>query len=92
MQCAVHMRHIRNLAMFFGLRKGGLSGQVVYQRGFVLRNSAAEFLSFGALFAVMSLLQSSWFFLRGTLSCFGVAVKHWLLARRWEKHRPAVVS
>jgi len=92
MECAVHMRHIRNLALFRGLRKGGISGQVTYQRGFIFRNSAAELLSFACLFSLISLLQGSWFFLGGTLSCFGVAVKHWILARRWEKRRRAIAS
>jgi hypothetical protein len=87
MECAIHMRHIRNLVQFCGIRRGGMSGQVVQQRGFILRNSAAEFLSFAVLFSLVALFQSSWFFLGGTLSCLGVAAKHWVLARRWEKRR-----
>jgi hypothetical protein len=89
MECAVHMRHIRNIVQFRGIRKGGMSGQVSYLRGFVLLNSCAEFLSFAVLFSLMALLQASWFFLGGTLSCLGVAAKHWVLARRWEKRRTA---
>jgi len=89
MECAIHMRHLRNLVSFCGMRRGAVSGQIAYRRGFMLRNSATEFLSFGVFFALIGLLQNSWFFLGGTLSCLLTAVKHWLLARRSEGPRTA---
>jgi len=85
MECAIHMRHARSLYQFRGIRRGGMTGQCFYKRGFVLRNTAFEMLSFGVLFLVIGMLQRSWFFAGGTFACTLTALKHWVLARKHER-------
>ena len=82
-EVAVHLRHFRNLAVYFNVKNGGgLKGKIEYSRWFVLKISAAEFLSFCFVYLVFAIFFSSWFFLGGTFGCLVIAFQHWRLSKR----------
>ena len=93
LQVAVHLRHIRNLALFRAIEQGeSVTGRLEYSRFMTLKMSAVEFWSIAALFLLVFLLTSSWFFLGGAASCLGVGLKHrrWASAAAKEKLKPEV--
>ena len=51
-ELAIHVRHIRNFALFRAVLAGaGVHGRIQYSRRTLLRLSATEFLAFSAIFA-----------------------------------------
>jgi hypothetical protein len=82
-QGAVHLRHFRNLVLFRAVRDtSDVAGQVTYARPLVLKLSASEFAAFSALFALLSLVTSSWFLFGGSVACAVTAYQHWQLSRQ----------
>jgi len=76
-EAAIHVRHLRNLALFRAAARGGvLQGRLAYPRWLILRMSAVELGAFAALYALLSAALQSWFLLGGALSCAGLAGKH----------------
>ena len=82
-EAAVLLRHARNIALFRSIRSGRApTGQVFYPRRLSLSLSAAELLSFAALFAALGLLLGSWFLAGGAFACAVTSFQHWRRARR----------
>jgi len=82
-EIAIHLRHLRNLAVYYNVKNGGgLKGKIEYSRWFVLKLSATEFLSFCFVYLVFAIFVSSWFFLGGAFGCLVVALQHWRLSKK----------
>jgi hypothetical protein len=81
-EIATHLRHFRNLSVYYFARNGGIKGRIEYSRPFVLKLSAAEFFSFSLVYLAFAFLVNSWFFLGGTLGCLVVAIQHWRLSQK----------
>lgn len=81
-ELAIHVRHIRNFALFRAVLAGsGVQGRIEYSRRTLLRLSATEFLAFSGVFAICTLVTGSAFVLGSAVGCLSVAVNHWRLAR-----------
>jgi hypothetical protein len=81
-QLTVHIRHLRNYALFRALLAGGAArGAIEYARPAMLQHSALECFLFAGLYLVIFLVTSSWFVLGGVLSCTSTGVFHARLAR-----------
>lgn len=82
-EAAVYIRHFRNISLFGNIRRGkALEGQVKYRRWLVLRNSAVELFSFAFFYLLIFFLDSSWFFLGGTLACLVTGFQHFWWSRK----------
>jgi hypothetical protein len=81
-EVVTHLRHLRNLSVYYFAGNGGIKGKIDYSRPFVLKLSAAEFLSFSFVYLVFAIFFNSWFFLGGTLGCLVVAIQHWRLSQK----------
>jgi len=82
-EVAVHLRHLRNVALIREIRKNdGVEGQISYRKWFIYRISAFEFYVLSGLFLIVSALSYSLFFLGGALMCFGTGFKHSRLANK----------
>ena len=83
LEAAVHMRHIRNIALFQRARVAqGLKGTIEYTRWLTLKLSAIEILSFSGLFFLLFLVSGSWFFAGGTATCLATGLRHWIWGKR----------
>jgi hypothetical protein len=83
LEVAVHMRHLRNIALIREARKnGGMEGQITYKKWFSYRISAYELYLSSALFLLIALLTYSLFFLGDAIMCFGTGIKHSRLAKK----------
>lgn len=92
MEAVVYLRHLRNLALAHFLPAGGMDGQVRYTRGFSLKLSAAEALSFAGLYFLLMIWFGSWFFLGGCVACLSLSLNHWRLAQRAIKKSQALAG
>ena len=82
-EVAVHLRHLRNIAIIREIRKnGGVEGQITYKQWFSYRNSANELYITATFFLLVALLTYSLFFFGGALACYGTALRHAKLARK----------
>jgi hypothetical protein len=82
-QLAIHMRHLRNLALFRAIHNtGNVLGRIEYGRALLLRMSSWECFAFSALFAVLFVFTRSWFLLGATIGCFSLGINHRKLARK----------
>lgn len=89
LEVAVHLRHLRNIAMIREVRKnGGIDGTIFYQQWFSYRSSANELYITAAFFLLVALLTYSLFFLGGAIVCYATAFKHARLAKK-TKSNPA---
>jgi hypothetical protein len=80
-QLAIHMRHLRNLALFRAIHStGSVLGRIEYGRALLLRMSSWECFAFSALFAVLFVFTRSWFLLGGAIGCFSLGINHRKLA------------
>ena len=84
-EVAVHLRHVRNLALYTHVKSGGVKGKIEYSRWLVLKLSAAELLSFCFVYGLSAIFVKSWFFSGGAFSCFVVALQHWRLSKKASK-------
>lgn len=83
MEVAVHLRHLRNLAIIREIQKnGGVDGQITYRQWFSYRNSANELYITGTFFLLVALLTFSLFFLGGAIACYGTGFNHGRLAKK----------
>jgi hypothetical protein len=83
LEVAVHVRHLRNVALIREIRKsGGVEGQISYRKWFSYKVSAFEFYLFSVLFLMVAMLTFSAFFLGGAIVCFGTGFKHSRLAKK----------
>jgi len=83
LELAVHVRHLRNLALFrsdFGAE--GVQGQVHYPRPLLLRMSATEFFAFAGLFAAAFVITGRPFLLGGATTAAATGIEHLRLAKR----------
>lgn len=81
-EATVHLRHIRNLAVYPIAKAGGLKGYMEQSRWAGLKLSAVELFSFVGLYAILALLMRSWFMAGGAFGCLVVAVQNWRLYRK----------
>ena len=81
-QLAIHVRHVRNYALFTSILKSGVvKGHIEYPRRLLLRLSAVEFFAFSGLYAVIFLLLGDLFLAGGALACLSIATKHLQMSR-----------
>jgi hypothetical protein len=86
MEVPVHVRHIRNIALYKQLKTGiAATGQLSYARWFVYWLSATEIFVFAVVFLLSSLLLTSWFFLGGAVMCARLAVGHLMQSNKARK-------
>jgi hypothetical protein len=80
-ELAVHIRHIRNFALFKATLAGaGVHGRIEYARRTMLSLSATEFLAFSGLFFLCAIVTWSPFVLGSAVGCLSIAVNHRKLA------------
>ena len=83
LEVAVHLRHLRNLAIIREIQKhGGVDGQITYRQWFSYRNSANELYITGSLFLLIALLAFSLLLLGGAIACYGTGFSHARLAKK----------
>ena len=83
LEVAVHLRHLRNVALIREIKKnGGVEGQIRYRKWFSYRISASELYIYAILFLLIALLTYSLFFLGGSIMCFGMGFKHGRMAKK----------
>ncbi len=83
LEVAVHVRHLRNVAIIREVRKnGGVEGQIAYKKWFSYRISANDLYLSAMLFLLVALLTYSLFFLGGALMCYATGLKHARLAKK----------
>ena len=83
MEVAVHLRHLRNVALIRESRKdGGVEGEIRYRKWFSYGISASEFYLYSVLFLVFAVLTYSPFFLGGAIMCLATGIKHTRLAKK----------
>ena len=93
LEVAVHLRHLRNVALIREIKKnGGVEGQILYRKWFTYRISAFEFYMLFALFLLIAALTYSLFFLGGAIMCFGTGFKHSRLAKKAKSNPPQAVA
>ena len=84
LEVAVHLRHLRNIALIREIRKngGGLEGQITYKKWFSYRISAMELYVSATLFLIVAILTYSLFFFGGAIMCYATGLKHSRLAKK----------
>jgi hypothetical protein len=83
LEVAVHLRHLRNVALIREIKKhGGVEGQIIYRKWFSYRISARELYIYATLFLLVALLTYSLFFLGGAIICYGTGFKHSWMAKK----------
>jgi hypothetical protein len=86
LEVAVHLRHLRNIALIREIkRNGGVEGQVIYRKWFSYRISAFELYLHATLFLLIALLTYSLFFLGGAIMCYGMGFRHSRMAKKTRK-------
>lgn len=91
LEVAVHVRHLRNVAIIREVRKsGGIDGQIAYKKWFSYKISANDLYLSATLFLIVALLTYSLFFLGGAVMCYATGFKHTRLAKK-AKSNPAQV-
>ena len=87
-ELAIHIRHLTNLYLF-GSRSTAdqVRGRIEYARPLILRMSSVQVLGFAILFAIVFGFTGSLFVAGSATSCFFLALKHWVLARRADHAR-----
>lgn len=87
-EVSVHMRHLRNIVLFWiVLHRGGVEGHISYAGWLSYRVSAMEFFTYALLFLVVWLLTRSIFFLGGASTCLVTGIKHIVFSRKLARHR-----
>lgn len=87
MEVAVHMRHLRNIALVREIRKGGgVEGQLAYRKWLSYRLSALEMFAFSTLFLFIAVIAYSPFFLGGAIMCCGLGFRHQRMSARAKSH------
>jgi hypothetical protein len=83
----VNLRHLQNIPFFkFKEDADKPQGEIFYPYGMIYRGSAYAFLVYAGFFLFLGLLEGSWFFIGGTLSCLASAFNHYRLAVRKRLH------
>jgi hypothetical protein len=92
LEVAVHLRHLRNVALIREIQKnGGVEGEIKYRKWFSYRISASELYLYSALFLIFAVLAYSPFFLGGAIMCFATGFKHNRLAKKAKSNPVQVV-
>jgi hypothetical protein len=85
-QLTVHMRHIRNLAIFtYAKRSQGMTGKLQYEHWLSLRLSAIELFTYAGLFLFLLIVCPRMFLAGCAVSCFTTGWRHLMDSKR----RPA---
>lgn len=86
LEVAVHLRHLRNIALIREVKRGGgVEGQIIYRKWFSYRSSASELYLYATLFLLIAVLTYSLFFLGGAIMCYGTGIKHSRMAKKTKK-------
>jgi hypothetical protein len=81
LELAVHVRHLRNLALFRAIaRNDGIRGRIEYSRAVALRMSMVELTAFAGMFFIIFLFTWSSFVPGGAIACLAVGQQHRELA------------
>ena len=92
LEVAVHLRHLRNIALIREIQKnGGVDGQITYRKWFSYRNSANELYITATLFLLVALLTYSLFFLGGAIICYATGFKHSRMAAKTKRIAQAAI-
>jgi hypothetical protein len=82
-QLAVHFRHVRNLTVFYHMKRSdGVSGKIEYEHWLSLRLAVVEDLSFATLFLFLYLLWGDFIALGGTFGFLSNAITFWRESRK----------
>jgi hypothetical protein len=77
----VNLRHIQNITFF---KSNGDTerpkGEIFYPHTMVYRGSAIAFMAHAGFFLLLALLDGSWFFIGGSLSCAAMAINHYRMS------------
>lgn len=93
LEVAVHLRHLRNIALIREIKKnGGVEGEVIYRKWFSYRISASELYLHATLFLLISMLTYSLFFLGGAIMCYGMGFRHSRMAKKVKANPVQVVE
>ncbi len=83
LSCVVNLRHLQNISFFrFPSGSNRPQGSIYYPYGMIYRGSGFAFLAYAGFFILLAVLEGSWFFAGGVLSCLGIAFSHYRLAMR----------
>lgn len=86
----VHVRHIRNAALPWFIRRGeGLRGRVEYERWLLLRLSAVELLTLAGFFGLIAWVDGSWSFFGGAAFNLITGLQHWAMSDQARRREPA---
>lgn len=85
MEIAVHLRHLRNIAIIKSHSEGAVTGQIRYSYWFGLKLSSWEFLSFFIVYMLFALFEGSWFFAGGATGCLILALRHYRGSKKAQK-------
>ena len=84
-EIAIHLRHIRNIAIIKSYGVGAIIGQIKYSYWFGLKLSAWEMFGFSIVYGVFSLTERSWFFVGGAVGCLIISIKHYMGSNKARK-------
>jgi hypothetical protein len=77
----VNLRHIQNIPFFKSIGDTEKAkGEIFYSHVMIYRGSAIAFMAHAGFFLLIAILESSWFFVGGALSCAAMAVNHYRLS------------
>ncbi len=76
LEIAIHLRHLRNIAIIKSYAEGAIFGQIKYSYWFGLKLSAWELFGFFIFYGFIAFVESSWFFVGGSLGCLILSIKH----------------
>jgi hypothetical protein len=82
LEAAADLRRFRNIVLFQQARRAdGLQGKIEYSKRLSYTLPYVETLSFAALYALIFLVSSSWFFLGGAITCIvaGRRLRDWVV-------------
>jgi len=82
LEAAADLRRFRNIVLFQQARRAdGLQGKIEYSKRLSYTLPYVETLSFAALYALIFLVSSSWFFLGGAITCIvaGRRLRDWVM-------------
>lgn len=93
LEVAVHMRHLRNVAIIREVRRnGGVEGEIAYRKSFSYRISANDLYISATLFLLVAILTYSLFFLGGAIMCYATGWKHARLSKKARSNlRPSAI-
>ncbi len=85
LEIAIHLRHLRNIAILKSYTAGAIIGHIKYSYWFGLKLSAWEMFWFSIVFGFSSLTERSWFFFGGAVGCLIISIIHFIGSNKSRK-------